>query len=273
MDEETRTRLHGTLLALRPSIPEKKGWAGHFCHYKVGISLNKIRDTLIASLEPSGRQILESTIPPLEFDIPKKGSDDDEYPVDTNEARRLFAQLEPYLSPKSGTPMDASTAPPNLAPQGARPTFTHTLPLARSKKVFIVHGHDEAKKWELKNFLADLGLEPTILHEQDDLGKTIIEKFEHYAPQCSFAFVLLTPDDPSLGTDPQENAWRARQNVIMELGWFMAKLGRDRVVILHRGRVDIPSDILGVLYLPFQTAVTEVGERIRQRLKGAGLIE
>ena len=140
------------------------------------------------------------------------------------------------------------------------------------KKVFIVHGHDEAKKWELKNYLRELGLEPVILHEQDDLGKTIIEKFEHYAAQCSFAFVLFTPDDPIPESDRIERAWRARQNVIMELGWFMARLGRDRVVILHKGQVEIPSDILGIVYLSFRKDVVEAGEKIRQRLKGAGLL-
>lgn len=139
-------------------------------------------------------------------------------------------------------------------------------------KVFIVHGHDDISKWELKNILTSLGLEAIILHEQDDLGKTIIEKFEHYANECSFAFVLLTPDDTISGDSKVENQWRARQNVIMELGWFMSHLGRKNVVILHKGQVEIPSDILGVIYLKYISNVTEVSERIRVRLKGAGMI-
>jgi predicted nucleotide-binding protein len=148
----------------------------------------------------------------------------------------------------------------------------HMSQAASDKKVFIVHGHDEAKKWELKNYLVTLGLEPIILHEQDDLGKTIIEKFEYYAAQCKFAFILLTPDDVAHESDATERAWRARQNVIMELGWFMAKLGRERVLMLHKGRVEIPSDILGIVYLSFEKSVMETGEKIRQRLKGEGLL-
>jgi hypothetical protein len=144
---------------------------------------------------------------------------------------------------------------------------------ALNNRVFIVHGHDEAKKWELKNFLIMLGLQPIILHEQDDLGKTIIEKFEYYASQCDFAFVLLTPDDQTPTLDATESKWRARQNVIMELGWFMAKLGRDRVVILHKGAVEIPSDVLGVIYLPFNNSILEVSEKIRQRLRGANILK
>lgn len=144
---------------------------------------------------------------------------------------------------------------------------------SNNKRIFIVHGHDEAKKWELKNFLARLNLDPVILHEQDDLGKTIIEKFEYYAAACSFAFVLLTPDDVApREPNTQEAEWRARQNVIMELGWFMAKFGRQRVIIIQKGHVEIPSDILGVLYLPVRESIEEVSEKIRQRLRTENVI-
>jgi predicted nucleotide-binding protein len=145
--------------------------------------------------------------------------------------------------------------------------------VGKNNKIFIVHGQNEAKKLELKGFLAKLALDPVILHEQNDLGKTIIEKFEYYASQCAFAVVLLTPDDQAAPSDSStEGKWRARQNVILELGWFMAKLGRERVLILHQGQLEIPSDILGVVYAPFTKSVAEAGETIRDRLKGVGLL-
>ena len=139
-------------------------------------------------------------------------------------------------------------------------------------RVFIVHGHDSAAMFELKDFLTSLGLEPIILFQQDDKGMTVIEKFERFAPSCEFAFVLLTPDDRQAADLPRGERWRARQNVILEMGWFMARLGRPRVVLLHKGEVELPSDILGVLYLPFKSSVFEVSERIRQRLNGEGLL-
>jgi predicted nucleotide-binding protein len=142
----------------------------------------------------------------------------------------------------------------------------------RSKTVFIVHGHDEVSKFELKDFLTNLGLDPVVLHQQDDLGKTIIEKFEHYAKKAAFAFVLMTPDDQSEVASSEERKWRARQNVIMELGWFMANLRRENVAILYKGELEIPSDILGLLHLPFKSSVSEISEKIRQRLAGVGLI-
>lgn len=143
-----------------------------------------------------------------------------------------------------------------------------------NKDVFIVHGHNLERRDELRDFLRDnLHLQPIILEEQDDRGKTIIEKFEYYAPSCSFAFVLMTPDDKAATENRLESRWRARQNVIMELGWFIGYLGRDRVVILSQGgEMEIPSDIHGVVDIRFENTIREVTEKIRQRLNGVGLI-
>jgi len=95
-------------------------------------------------------------------------------------------------------------------------------------KVFIVHGHDDASKNELANFLWRIGLRPIILHEQPAAGRAIIEQFEKYAADVGYAFVLLTPDD--FGGDNANKVVqpRARQNVILEMGYFMGKLKRER---------------------------------------------
>jgi hypothetical protein len=144
---------------------------------------------------------------------------------------------------------------------------------AENRNVFIVHGHSDAHKHELAAFLRTLELQPVVLDEEDDLGMTIIEKFEYHASDCAFAFVLMTPDDFAGGKSRPDSHWRARQNVIMELGWFMAHLGRERVVILYTGDLEIPSDILGVVYLRFDQSLLEVQEKIKQRLRGALLMQ
>lgn len=142
----------------------------------------------------------------------------------------------------------------------------------QNKRVFVIHGHDSAAMFELKDFLAGIGLEPMLLFQQDDQGMTIVEKFEHYASQCAFAIALLTPDDKQATELSGDEMWRARQNVILELGWFMRKVGRSGVVMLHKGTVELPSDLTGVLYLPFDKSIYEVSEKLRQRLSGAGLL-
>lgn len=121
-----------------------------------------------------------------------------------------------------------------------------------SQKVFLVHGHAEKPKQAIAAFLRLGGLEPIILHEQPNEGKTIIEKFEKHSNVVAFAVVLLTPDDyGGPAGHPENTSRRARQNVILELGYFMGKLGRGRVCCLYVDGVELPSDYQGVLWLRY----------------------
>ncbi len=117
--------------------------------------------------------------------------------------------------------------------------------------VFIVHGQDEAAKHAIARFVEKFNLKATILDEQASKGQTIIDKFEEYADKAGFAIVLLTPDDIGAPKDKQGGLKdRARQNVILELGYFLHKLGRKRVRVLHKKEVELPSDIHGIVYVP-----------------------
>ena len=103
----------------------------------------------------------------------------------------------------------------------------------------------------MARFLERIGLQPVVLHEKASEGRTIVEKLEYYA-DVGFAVVLLTPDDlGKFRLDSGDHKPRARQNVILELGFFMAKLGRERVCALVKDNVERPSDYDGVLYIPF----------------------
>lgn len=123
-----------------------------------------------------------------------------------------------------------------------------------SKRIFIVHGHDSEPKESVARFIERLGLEPIILHEQPNSGRTVIEKFEVFA-DVGFAVVLLTPDDVGGSSDKQnELKARARQNVVLELGYFVGRLSRHRVCALFKKDVEIPSDLHGVLFVEFDPA-------------------
>lgn len=122
---------------------------------------------------------------------------------------------------------------------------------AIDRAIFIVHGKDEAAKQSLARFLEKLDLNPIILHEKPDKGKTIIEKFESYS-KVSFAIVLLTPDDEGYPKGEKKKLnQRARQNVIFELGFFIGKLGRERVCALYKPDIELPSDYSGIIYKIF----------------------
>lgn len=99
------------------------------------------------------------------------------------------------------------------------------------------------------------GFEAIILHEQASIGMTIIEKIESYT-DVDYAVVLYTECD--LGRDKtkkvDDEKFRARQNVVFEHGYLMAKLGRNHVTALVKGDVETPGDITGVVYTNMDSA-------------------
>lgn len=119
-----------------------------------------------------------------------------------------------------------------------------------NKRVFIVHGHDELIKTKVARFIEKIGLEAVILHEQANKGMTIIEKIESHT-EVGFAIVLYTPDDQGAKNEDASNgkfSARARQNVVFEHGFLIAKLSRERVVPLVTSIVELPGDISGMVY-------------------------
>jgi predicted nucleotide-binding protein len=132
------------------------------------------------------------------------------------------------------------------------PSVSASSSESSSDRVFVVHGRDPGIKESVARFLEKLGLEPVILHEKPNEGRTIIEKFSDYS-DVHFAVVLLTGDDEGRLRGTEESLRpRARQNVILELGYFLGKLGRARVCAIYDEGVDIPSDYQGVIFVPLQ---------------------
>jgi predicted nucleotide-binding protein len=177
-----------------------------------------------------------------------------------------------------------------------------------SKKVSIVHGTDHTSLEELKTLLIDAGLIPIILHEQPSRGMTLIEKLEKYS-DVGFAFIILTPDDLGLSktelakifspamekqkptvdeikeflvsADRKDLVYllieefdrlkdRARQNVVLEFGYFIGKLGRDRVCCLYKGSIELPSDMHGICWVHFDNSINEIKETILKELEASG---
>lgn len=130
----------------------------------------------------------------------------------------------------------------------------HPAP-ARPTRVFVVYGHDQNARTQLEAMLRRWGLEPLIMDQLPSEGQTIIEKLESYASDAQFAVVLATPDDEGYRANhPGEKAFRGRQNVVLELGMLLQKLGRKRVAILlkEQDKMERPSDIQGLIYIPFR---------------------
>lgn len=150
---------------------------------------------------------------------------------------------------------------------GSRPLVTGNL----GSRVFIVHGHNDAILQSCARFIEKLGLSVTVLREQPNHGRTIIEKFIEYS-DVGFAVILLTADDRGGRSNEtyEEQKARARQNVIFELGFFIGKLGRERVCALYEEGVEIPSDYQGVAFVPIDIRQAWHFELVKE-MKASGL--
>lgn len=136
----------------------------------------------------------------------------------------------------------------------------------------MVYGHDDIARTQLEAMLRRWDLEPIILDQQASGGQTIIEKLEEYGFDVGYAIVLATPDDEGKAKTESEYKSRVRQNVVLELGMFLSKLGRERVAILLKESPDFerPSDIQGLVYIPFQNKVDEVSISLIRELSRQG---
>lgn len=125
----------------------------------------------------------------------------------------------------------------------------HTGEDVVKNKIFIVHGHDEALKYQLSDWLRKIGVEPIILHEQANGGtSSILDKLERYS-DVDCAIALFTADD--VGSEKgKELQPRARQNVVFEAGMFLGKLGKKRVIVLYEEGIESPGDLGGCVYIP-----------------------
>ena len=129
---------------------------------------------------------------------------------------------------------------------------SETLQPVYPHRVFVIHGRDHGARDMVASFLRKMALQAVILEEQPSRGLTVIEKFEEHV-QGDLAIAVLTPDDVG-GLSFDYLQPRARQNVIFEFGYCIGKFGRDRVIVLVKGELDIPSDYSGVLYIPLDSA-------------------
>lgn len=140
-------------------------------------------------------------------------------------------------------------------------------------KVFVVYGHDIVARTQLEAMLRRWNIEPLILDQLPSDGQTIIEKLENYTQQAHYAVILATPDDEGnpIGKE-DERQYRARQNVVLEMGMLLSRLGRKKVAILikNQGNMEKPSDINGLMYIPFKDNVEDAKALLYKELCAAG---
>lgn len=135
---------------------------------------------------------------------------------------------------------------------------------SKGDTVFIIHSHDEALKDAVQLFLQVAGVHYVVLHQLPDKGRNIIDKLIQEGEAANYAIALLSPDDDLA------SGKRARQNVILEIGYFLGRLGKERVRMLVKGDVEIPSDLLGILFQKY-TADSHWKSKMTQELQAVGI--
>ena len=148
--------------------------------------------------------------------------------------------------------IDAAIYELELRPAESKDAPTSTPARGGAASIFVVHGRNDARKYELVRLLdRAVAAEAVVLHEQANQGATLLEKFEHHAHRAAFAVVLLTSDDEGRlrGDENAPLVPRGRQNVIFEAGVFMGLLGRSRVALLVDEGLERPSDLDGLVYV------------------------
>lgn len=169
-----------------------------------------------------------------------------------NIKNELVGKLEKYISPKSQSKESK--------------LLTDIKKSLTQKKVFIVHGKNYYLRTEVKKLLTSCGIIPIILSEQLDRGKTLIEKFETVSNECSAAIIIMSADDKM-----KDNTVAARPNVILEMGYFMGKIGRENIIVLKQREVThYPSDIHGVVYKEYKKGSKDWRNKIIAELKDMG---
>ena len=153
----------------------------------------------------------------------------------------------------------------------------HTAQIVRkeekNRKVFVVYGHDLNARTQLEAMLRRWDIEPLIIDQLVSSGHTIIEKLEENTDKVQFGIVLATPDDIGYSKGKEEcKKYRVRQNVILELGMLLSKVGRSKVAILlsQAEEMEKPSDIDGLIYIPFTNNVEEAKVSLAKELQRNG---
>jgi predicted nucleotide-binding protein with TIR-like domain len=139
-----------------------------------------------------------------------------------------------------------------------------------TKNVFVIHGHDELNARRLSDLLREHGLTPVVMRSQPGMSRVLTDKFEAEASSCTFALAIFTPDD--LITSGTHQYHQARPNVIYETGWFIARLGKERVIILLRAGAEMHTDLQGVSRVQFGEDLLHSSHEIQRELRAAGLI-
>ena len=231
--------------------------------------LATLRDTILPKLM-NGEEVMIMTIDEIKKVVENNG-------IKISEEKRSGNNLATVLKLSNGCLINIWDSG-KVSYQGknidsVKALFLNGENASNNNKVFVVYGHDHIARTQLEAMLRRWDLQPLILDQLVSSGQTVIEKLEEYTSQVNFGIVLATPDDMGYAKESEDKKkYRVRQNVVLELGMLLSKLGRKRVAILLSQAEDMesPSDIEGLIYIPFKDNVEEAKLSLAKEMQNNG---
>jgi predicted nucleotide-binding protein len=257
--------VNSQLLAQAKTLQKSLQQQGFFRSWKtpahVGESLNALRLATLALLPQDTRENLATAVSAVEI-VRESGQ---EFYVVTERARTLCDQLVAVLESLQDVPSSSARSPANR-----RPDDPQGEPV-----IFLVHGHNLAIRDQVELFLRrDLSLKVEVMAAGPHAGRSMPEKFEDIARRCSFAVFVITADDHLTALDGRQIR-RPRQNVILEIGYFWGRLGRQRTAFLveQTPELDFPSDLHGIGWIPITSHdLSQMKVDLPKELWAAGIL-
>ena len=204
----------------------------------------------------------------------------------TNSAKQIATAVQSHLDGTPTPPAIVSIADaPAIAADIAQTVRTAVEPTEIvHNSVFVVHGHNLQALAKLEEFLASAGIAAVVLSRQEESPQSLFQKFMSVASKARFAIVLLCADDYGASRkqydtpDVADRAlqFRARQNVILELGFFYGHLGWESVFVVYSDpdrvfpNFERPSDLDGVVFASMSDV--EWKEKLGAKLSAAGFV-
>jgi predicted nucleotide-binding protein len=178
------------------------------------------------------------------------------------------------------TPSKATVTSPALLTASERNKAMTANDPSDPKKVFIIHGRNDAARQQMVYFLRALSLDPINFQDlRSTMGgtPTISDVVFEGMRQARGVVAIFTPEEyAALRPDHREphdsgefiERWQARPNVIFEAGMAFG-IDPKRVVFVTMGNVKLFSDVAGI-HAPRQTNKPESRQALAHTLKSMG---
>ena len=140
-------------------------------------------------------------------------------------------------------------------------------------RVCITYGRDQIMNKQVVSLIREFGIDPLVMQDKNNKTKPVAQFFTEH-PDISFVIAILSADDwvyPKNGK-PKDALMYADQGIVFHLGFWIGRLGRNRVFALYYDQRSFrwPTEHFDVIYTPLDKNTAWKKELV-SRLKASGI--